>query len=151
RAAEVVEEFVHELDRVFFARKKFLLYVFQRFFHAKFFHISAFESAAADVSLHATTLAAETHRPARVDGHVPPFASDALYTGEGFSIMHDTAAAARAHDHAKDQLVSPARSKQRLGHRKTIRVVLDFNFPRKNLFQIRFHVLAVHASRVGIA
>ena len=85
-----------------------------------------------------------------MDGHVAPFTGDGLRAGEDFALVNDASATARAHDDAENQFLSPARPVQRLGHRETIGVVLDLNFPAENPFEVRLQRLAVHANRVGI-
>ena len=64
--------------------------------------------------------------------------------------MDDSAAATRAHDDAENEFFSATRAVQCLGHRETIRVVLDFYFMPENFFQIGFYRLADQAKRVGI-
>ena len=81
---------------------------------------------------------------------MPPFAGDALRACDDFAVVDDSAAAARAHDDAKNQFLAAASAVQRLGQRKTIRVILHLNFPAENAFEFRFQRLAVQAGGVGI-
>ena len=85
-----------------------------------------------------------------MDGHVAPFPGDGLRTGDDFTMIDDSPAAAGAHDDTENQFLSPARAVQRLGHRETIGVILHFHFPAEKLFEVRLHRLAVHADGVGI-
>ena len=79
-----------------------------------------------------------------------PLAGEGLQARDHLAFMDDAAAAARAHDDAEHQFLAFARAEQRLGHRETIRVVLNLNFPAEQRLQVRLHRLAVHADGVGV-
>ena len=150
RAPEIAEENFHECHRVRFARVIIQFDFTKSFLYAELLGVAVLQTAAADEGFHATKLAAETFRAIWINGHVSPFARDTLWPGEHLAVVDDAAAAARAQNNAKNQFFSPARAVQRFRHRKTIRVVLDFNFTAQQFFQIGLHRLAVHADRVGI-
>src|SRR4051812_13483222 len=106
------------------------------------FGVTRLQTAATDVGLDASALAAVAERAVGVDRGVAPFAGDALRAGEDFALVNNSAAAAGAHDHAENQVPSAARAVKSLGHREAIGVILNRDFSSEHAFEIGFHGLA---------
>src|SRR5262249_33217853 len=126
--AKPVEKFTHEFDRFWLtcriASDDFLEWPMR----AELFRVSAFQTAAADVGLDATSLAAIAEGALWVYAHVAPLTSNRLRAGENLALVANASAAASAYDDAEYQPMSPARSHQGFGHGETVGVVLNFNF-----------------------
>ena len=79
-----------------------------------------------------------------------PFPGDAVQAGELAALHHDSAADARAQNHAKHRLATPGRSELCLRERKAIGVVGEARFNAERDRQVATERSAIQANRVGV-
>ncbi len=94
--------------------------------------------SAADIGFDAAPVAAIAIMPVGVDAAVSPFAGNRHQARPQFSVNRDPAAAPGSDDHAEYHVLAFAGAEVRLGQRKAVCIVFDFDGVVNSGFNIGF-------------